>query len=83
MTVDTSVFVAIIGHADNNRPDMTQLTIAQKRALAVKRQLSKIFEINPERIIVFSEQDAFVKKYKMQTEGLNRKAEFRLIRKQP
>ncbi len=83
MTVDTSVFVAIIGHADNKRPDMTQLTIAQKRALAVKRQLSKIFEINPERIIVFSEQDAFVKKYKMQTEGLNRKAEFRLIRKQP
>lgn len=81
MTIDTSVYIAVIGHADNNKPDMTQLTIAQKRALAVKRQLSKIFEINPERILVFSEQDAFVRKYKMQTEGLNRKVEFRLIRR--
>lgn len=82
MTIDTTVSVAIIGHADNNKPDFTQLTIAQKRALAVKRQLMKIYEINTDRIIIFSEQDAFVKKYKMQTEGLDRKAEFRLIRRQ-
>jgi OOP family OmpA-OmpF porin len=82
MRIDTSVSVAIIGHADNNKPDLTQLTIAEKRALAVKRQLVKIYEIESNRILIFSERDAFVKKYKMQTEGLDRKAEFRLIRKQ-
>ncbi len=82
MRIDTSVSVAIIGHADNNKPDLTQLTIAEKRALAVKRQLVKIYEIESNRIMIFSERDAFVKKYKMQTEGLDRKAEFRLIRKQ-
>lgn len=82
MKIDTSVSVAIIGHADNNKPDFTQLTIAEKRALAVKRQLVKIYEIESNRILIFSERDTFVKKYKMQTEGLDRKAEFRLIRKQ-
>lgn len=82
MTVDTSVSIAIIGHADNNKPDLTQFTIAEKRALAVKRQLMKIYEIESERILIFSERDVFVRKYKMQTEGLDRKAEFRLIRKQ-
>jgi OOP family OmpA-OmpF porin len=82
MKVDTSVSVAIIGHADNNKPDMTQLTIAEKRALAVKRQLMKIYEIESNRILIFSERDVFVRKYKLQTEGLDRKAEFRLIRKQ-
>ncbi len=82
MRIDTSVSVAIIGHADNNKPDLTQLTIAEKRALAVKRQLVKIYEIESNRILIFSERDTFVKKYKMQTEGLDRKAEFRLIRKQ-
>ena len=55
--------------------------VAEKRALAVKRQLTKIYEIKEDRILVFSERDAFVKKYKMQTEGLDRKVEFRLIRK--
>jgi len=82
MKIDTSVSVAIIGHADNKKPDFTQLTIAEKRALAVKRQLVKIYEIESNRILIFSERDTFVKKYKMQTEGLDRKAEFRLIRKQ-
>ncbi|MFZ4800150.1 MAG: DUF6089 family protein [Bacteroidia bacterium] len=82
MTVDTSVSIAVIGHADNNKPDLTQFTIAEKRALAVKRQLMKIYEIESERILIFSERDVFVRKYKMQTEGLDRKAEFRLIRKQ-
>jgi OOP family OmpA-OmpF porin len=82
LKVDTSVSVAIIGHADNNKPDLTQLTIAEKRALAVKRQLMKIYEIESERLLIFSERDVFVRKYKMQTEGLDRKAEFRLIRKQ-
>lgn len=82
MTVDTTVSVAVIGHADNNKPDMTQLTIAEKRALAVKRQLMKIYELDSERILIFSERDTFVKKYKLQTEGLDRKVEFRLIRKQ-
>ncbi len=81
MTVDTSVMLAIIGHADNNKPDLTQLTIAEKRALAVKRRLTKIYEIESKRILVFSEKDVFVRKYKLNTEGLDRKAEFRLIRK--
>jgi hypothetical protein len=49
--------------------------------LAVKRQLTKIYEIKEDRILVFSERDAFVKKYKMQTEGVDRKVEFRLFRK--
>ncbi len=81
MRIDTSVNLAIIGHADNNKPDITQLTIAEKRALAVKRQLVKIYEIESRRILIYSERDTFVKKYKLQTEGLDRKAEFRLIRK--
>ncbi len=80
MQADTSVSLVIIGHADNNKPDMTQITIAEKRALAVKRQLMKIYEIEDRRLLVFSIRDPFVKKYKMQTEGLDRKAEFRLIR---
>ena len=42
----------------------------------------KIYEIESERLLIFSERDVFVRKYKMQTEGLDRKAEFRLIRKQ-
>ncbi|MFA9213633.1 MAG: OmpA family protein [Candidatus Methylacidiphilales bacterium] len=82
MATDSSVNVAIIGHADENKPDMTQFNVAEKRALAVKRKLVKIFEISEDRILVFSERDPFVKKYKMQTEGLDRKVEFRLIRKQ-
>jgi OOP family OmpA-OmpF porin len=82
MATDSSVSIAVIGHADENKPDMTQFNIAEKRALAVKRKLAKIFEINDERILVFSERDPFVRKYKMQTEGLDRKVEFRLIRKQ-
>lgn len=81
MTIDSNVMVAVIGHADENKPDMTQFNVAEKRALAVKRQLTKIYEIKEDRILVFSERDAFVKKYKMQTEGLDRKVEFRLIRK--
>lgn len=81
MMVDSGVYVAVIGHADNNKPDMTQMTIAEKRALAVKRQLMKIYEIESDRILVFSERDPFVKKYKMKTEGLDRKVEFRLIRR--
>ncbi len=82
MAVDTTVAVAVIGHADENKPDMTQFNVAEKRALAVKRKLMKIFEISDDRILVFSERDPFVRKYKMQTEGLDRKVEFRLIRKQ-
>ena len=82
MRIDTSISIAVIGHADNNLPDITQITIAEKRALAVKRQLVKIYEIDSKRILIFSERDTFIKKYKMQTEGLDRKAEFRLIRKQ-
>ena len=81
MAIDSNVMVAVIGHADENKPDMTQFNVAEKRALAVKRQLTKIYEIKEDRILVFSERDAFVKKYKMQTEGLDRKVEFRLIRK--
>lgn len=82
LKIDTSVSIAIIGHADNNTTDITQLSIAEKRALAVKRQLVKIYEIESKRILIFSERDAFIKKFKMQTEGLDRRAEFRLIRKQ-
>lgn len=82
MATDSSVNIAVIGHADENKPDMTQFNVAEKRALAVKRKLVKIFEINDDRILIFSERDPFVKKYKMQTEGLDRKVEFRLIRKQ-
>ncbi len=81
MLLDQDVILAVIGHADNNKPDMTQFTIAEKRALAVKRQLMKIYEINNDRILVYSERDDFVKKYKTNTEGLDRKVEFRLIRK--
>jgi outer membrane protein OmpA-like peptidoglycan-associated protein len=81
MTIDSNVMVAVIGHADENKPDMTQFNVAEKRALTVKRQLTKIYEIKEDRILVFSERDAFVKKYKMQTEGVDRKVEFRLIRK--
>jgi hypothetical protein len=80
MQADTGVSLVIIGHADNNKPDMTQITIAEKRALAVKRQLMKIYEIEDRRLLVFSIRDPFVKKYKLKTEGLDRKAEFRLIR---
>lgn len=80
MQADTGVSLVIIGHADNNKPDMTQITIAEKRALAVKRQLMKIYEIDDRRLLVFSIRDPFVKKYKLKTEGLDRKAEFRLIR---
>lgn len=40
----------------------------------------KIYEIEDRRLLVFSIRDPFVKKYKLKTEGLNRKAEFRLIR---
>ncbi|MEI6880864.1 MAG: OmpA family protein [Bacteroidota bacterium] len=80
MQADTGVSLVIIGHADNNKPDMTQITIAEKRALAVKRQLMKIYEIEDRRLLIFSIRDPFVKKYKLKTEGLDRKAEFRLIR---
>ncbi len=80
MVIDTLASLVIIGHADNNREDITQLTLAEKRALEVKRKLAKIYELEENRILVFSARDPYVKKYNLGTEGLNRKVEFRIIR---
>ncbi len=80
LMIDTSASVVIIGHADNNKPNLTQLTLAEKRALEVKRKLFKIYEIDQERLLVFSEKDPYVQKYQLNTEGLNRKVEFKIIR---
>jgi outer membrane protein OmpA-like peptidoglycan-associated protein len=80
MIVDTSASLLIIGHSDNNKPDLTQLTLSEKRALEVKRKLYRIFEIDDRRMLVFAEKDPYVKKYRLSTEGLNRKVEFRIIR---
>lgn len=80
LMVDTSASLVIIGHSDNNKPNLTQLTLAERRALEVKRRLYKVYEIEEHRMLVFSHKDPYVEKYKMSTEGLNRKVEFRIIR---
>jgi outer membrane protein OmpA-like peptidoglycan-associated protein len=80
MVIDTLASLVVIGHADNNRNDITQLTLAEKRALEVKRKLAKIYELEENRILVFSAHDPYVKKYNLGTEGLNRRVEFRIIR---
>lgn len=80
LLVDTSASLVIIGHADSNQPNFTQLTLAEKRALEVKRKLRKVFEINETRMLVYSSRDPYVKKFQMATEGLDRKVEFRIIR---
>lgn len=80
MIADTSVYLVIIGHADNAREDITQITLAEKRALEVKRKLAKIYELEDNRMLVFSVKDPYIKKYNLGTEGLNRKVEFRIIR---
>jgi len=48
--------------------------------LEVKRKLFKVYEIDKDRMLVFSSKDPYVQKYKMSTEGLDRKVEFRIIR---
>jgi OOP family OmpA-OmpF porin len=80
MMVDTSASLVIIGHSDNNKPNLTQLTLAERRALEVKRKLYKIYEIDEKRMLVFSAKDAYVEKYQLSTEGLDRKVEFKIIR---
>jgi OOP family OmpA-OmpF porin len=80
MIIDTTASLMIIGHSDNNKPDMTQLTLAEKRALEVKRKLYRIYEIDDARMLVFSAKDPYVQRYNLSTEGLNRKVEFRIIR---
>jgi len=80
MQLDTSFTLMIIGHSDNSKTDMTQFNLAEKRALEVKRKLMKIFEIKNERLFVFSERDPYVQKFKLKSEGLERKAEFRLMK---
>lgn len=80
MVIDTLASLVIIGHADNNRDDITQLTLSEKRSLEVKRKLAKIYELEENRMLVFSARDPYVKKYNLGTEGLNRKVEFRIIR---
>lgn len=80
MLVDTSAALVIIGHSDNNKPNLTQLTLAERRALEVKRKLYKIYEIDEKRMLVFSSKDPYVEKYQMSTEGLDRRVEFRIIR---
>jgi len=80
LMVDTSASLVIIGHSDNNKPNLTQLTLAERRALEVKRRLYKVYEIEEHRMLVFSHKDPYVTKYKMSTEGLDRKVEFRIIR---
>ncbi len=80
LMIDTTASLVIVGHADNNKPNMTQLTLAEKRALEVKRRLFKVYEIPENRMLVFSEKDPYVQKYQMATEGLDRKVEFRIIR---
>jgi len=80
LMVDTSASLVIIGHSDNDKPNLTQLTLAERRALEVKRRLYKVYEIEEHRMLVFSYKDAYVTKYKMSTEGLDRKVEFRIIR---
>lgn len=80
LMVDTSASLVIIGHADNNRPNYTQLTLAEKRALEVKRKLYKVYEIDEKRMLVYSSRDPYVQKFQMGTEGLDRKVEFRIIR---
>lgn len=80
LMIDTSASVVIIGHADNNKPNATQLTLAEKRALEVKRKLYKVYEIEENRMLVFSSKDPYVQKFQISTEGLDRKVEFRIIR---
>ncbi|MDZ4667154.1 MAG: OmpA family protein [bacterium] len=80
MMVDTSASLVIIGHSDNNKPNLTQLTLAERRALEVKRKLYKIYEIDEKRMLVFSSKDSYVEKYQLSTEGLDRKVEFKIIR---
>jgi OOP family OmpA-OmpF porin len=80
LLVDTSASLVIIGHADNNKPNLTQLTLAERRALEVKRKMYKVYEIDENRMLVFSSKDPYVQKYQMSTEGLDRKVEFRIIR---
>ncbi len=80
LMIDTSASLVIIGHADNNKPNMTQFTLAEKRALEVKRRLYKVYEIPEQRMLVFSEKDPYVQKFQMASEGLDRKVEFRIIR---
>jgi len=80
LMIDTSASLVIIGHADNNKPNLTQFTLAEKRALEVKRKLYKVYEIPEQRMLVFSEKDPYVQKFQMASEGLDRKVEFRIIR---
>ncbi|MFN4081996.1 MAG: OmpA family protein [Bacteroidia bacterium] len=80
MIADTSAYLVVIGHSDNAREDITQITLAEKRALEVKRKLAKIYELEEDRMLVFSVKDPYIKKYNLGTEGLNRKVEFRIIR---
>ncbi|MCF8255045.1 MAG: hypothetical protein K9I36_15445 [Bacteroidia bacterium] len=80
LMIDTSASLVIIGHADNNKPNLTQLTLAERRALEVKRKLFKVYEIDEERMLVYSSKDPYVQKYQISTEGLDRKVEFRIIR---
>ncbi|MDP1726330.1 MAG: outer membrane beta-barrel protein [Bacteroidota bacterium] len=80
LMMDTSAALVIIGHADNNKPNLTQLTLAERRALEVKRKLFKIYEIEQHRLLVFSEKDPYIQKYQLSSEGLNRKVEFKIIR---
>ncbi|MBC7382654.1 MAG: hypothetical protein H7296_06605 [Bacteroidia bacterium] len=81
LMIDTSASLVIIGHADNNKPNLTQLTLAERRALEVKRKLFKIYELDEKRLLVFSEKDPYIQKYQLSTEGLNRKVEFKIIRR--
>jgi hypothetical protein len=46
----------------------------------VKRRLYKVYEIEEHRRLVFSYKDPYVEKYRLSTEGLDRKVEFRIIR---
>jgi hypothetical protein len=39
-----------------------------------------VYEIEEDRMLVFSSKDPYVQKYQMSTEGLDRKVEFRIIR---
>ena len=80
LMVDSTASLVIIGHSDNNKPNLTQLTLAERRALEVKRRLYKVYEIEEQRMLVFSHKDPYVEKYRLSTEGLDRKVEFRIIR---
>lgn len=80
LMVDSSASLVIIGHSDNDKPNLTQFSLAERRALEVKRKLFKVYEIDEKRMLVFSAKDPYVTKYQMSTEGLDRKVEFRIIR---